>query len=142
MSRAELQGFAEARIRDAEVLLKAGRWQGAYYLSGYSVECGLKSCVLAYIERTGIIFKNKEFLQSLPKCWTHKLEELVELAGLKAKRDADAKANPILSSNWGTVNNWNEASRYQLKNQKDAEDIYTAIIHPSDGVLQWIRQNW
>ncbi len=31
-------------MRDAEVLLDAGQWSGAYYLAGYAVECGLKAC--------------------------------------------------------------------------------------------------
>lgn len=60
MNRIELQQLASDRILDAEALLAARRWSGAYYLGGYAVECGLKSCVLAYVERTGIIFQNRK----------------------------------------------------------------------------------
>jgi HEPN domain-containing protein len=137
-----LQQFAEERIRDAEILLKAGQWQGAYYLSGYAVELGLKSCVLAYIEKTGMIFKDRKYLQELPKCWTHSLEELLGLAGLKVKRDADAGANADLFASWGTVGLWTESSRYEQKTKDQAQAIYNAITHPEYGVLQWIRQNW
>jgi hypothetical protein len=45
MNRAELQQLAEARLADAQVLLEAGRLDGAYYLLGYVVECALKSCI-------------------------------------------------------------------------------------------------
>ena len=52
-------------------LLSAGRWSRAYYLAGYAVECGLKACVLAYVERTCVIFLDKKFSE---KCWTHDVE--------------------------------------------------------------------
>lgn len=35
--------FARARLRDAQVLLKARRFDGAFYLSGYAVELALKA---------------------------------------------------------------------------------------------------
>jgi len=53
VNRAELRQLAEDRILDAEHLLAAGRWSGAYYLAGYAVECGLKACIMARVESTG-----------------------------------------------------------------------------------------
>ena len=44
MNRSSLQNLANERIKDAEALLMAGRWSGAYYLAGYAVECALKAC--------------------------------------------------------------------------------------------------
>jgi hypothetical protein len=142
VSRAELQQFAAARIDDAKALLDAQRWQGAYYLSGYAVECGLKSCVLAHIETTGRIFKDKAYLQSLPKCWTHSLNELVQLAGLDGERKRDMSASPGLFTNWSIVLEWTENSRYEPKTQQDAEDIFKAITDPANGVLPWIQRHW
>ncbi len=63
MNRAELQQLSDERIEDARALLAAKRWPGAYYLAGYALECALKSCVLAYIDRTGIIFEDKKYAQ-------------------------------------------------------------------------------
>jgi HEPN domain-containing protein len=45
MDRAQLQQLAELRLRDADALLTAGRWDAAYYLLAYCVECALKACV-------------------------------------------------------------------------------------------------
>lgn len=45
MNRTQLQILAEERARDAEALLNAGRWSGAFYLAGYAIECGLKACI-------------------------------------------------------------------------------------------------
>jgi len=45
VDREQLQQLAELRLEDAEALIASGRWAAAYYLLGYSVECGLKACV-------------------------------------------------------------------------------------------------
>jgi len=49
MNRADWQKLASERVKDAKALLKTKRWAGAYYLAGYAVECGLKSCIIAYL---------------------------------------------------------------------------------------------
>jgi hypothetical protein len=45
VNRTQLQQLAEERVRDAEALLNAGQWSGAYYLAGYAVEFALKACI-------------------------------------------------------------------------------------------------
>jgi len=45
VNRADFQELAQIRLRDAEVLLENGRFDGAYYIAGYSVECALKACI-------------------------------------------------------------------------------------------------
>jgi hypothetical protein len=89
VNRAQLQQLAEERSLDAQVLLSGGRWSGAYYLAGYAVECALKACIAKLTGEHD--FPDKEFVN---KCYTHKIELLVVLAGLKAQRDADAAVNP------------------------------------------------
>src|SRR5689334_10545399 len=81
VNRAQLRQLAEDRILDAERLLAAGRWGGAYYLAGYAVECGLKACIMVYVEAIGAIFQDRKFSE---KCWTHDLEDLLNLANLKS----------------------------------------------------------
>jgi hypothetical protein len=41
-STKDLRAVARARVRDAQVLLQARRFDGAFYLSGYAVELALK----------------------------------------------------------------------------------------------------
>jgi hypothetical protein len=45
MNRLEFQALAVERLADADALLKAGRYAGAYYISGYAIECALKTCI-------------------------------------------------------------------------------------------------
>jgi len=40
-----LQALAEARVTDARTLLSAKRFDAAYYLAGYAVECALNACI-------------------------------------------------------------------------------------------------
>lgn len=139
MNRAEFQLLAEMRIKEAKVLLDAQCWEGAYYLAGYAVECGLKACILARVERDGMIFEDKKFSE---KCWTHRLDELLTLAGLDAARDAEAGANPNFESYWRLTEKWKEDARYRRVPQADAENQYRAISDPADGVMRWIRRHW
>jgi HEPN domain-containing protein len=44
MNRDDFQQLADVRIAEAAVLLAQGNYDGAYYLAGYAVECGLKAC--------------------------------------------------------------------------------------------------
>ena len=50
--------------------------------------------------------------------------------------------NVILKNNWGIVTKWNEKSRYQMKPQAEAEELYNAIADNANGVMQWIRVRW
>lgn len=139
MNRLELQQLAEDRILDAQALLAAQRWSGAFYLAGYAVECALKSCVLVRIANTGIIFQNKKFVE---QCWTHDLEVLVKAAELEEILGLAMAANSILLGHWNTVKDWNEMSRYQQKSQAEAERLFLAVADPTNGVLPWIRSRW
>jgi hypothetical protein len=73
MNRNDLQKLAKIRVKDAKVLLDNGRFEGAYYLLGYSVECALKACIAKQINRHE--FPDKELAQ---KVYTHKLSELLK----------------------------------------------------------------
>ena len=139
MNRAELQQLSFERIEDARCLLAASRWSGAYYLTGYALECALKSCVLAYVERTGIIFEDKKFAE---KCWTHDLETLVKQADLVTERGLAITANAQLGTNWLVAKDWSESTRYRLSTQQQSEKLFAAITDNSDGVLQWVKYHW
>jgi hypothetical protein len=139
LNRTKLRRLAEDRVLDAGALLKESRWSGAYYLAGYAVECGLKASVLAFVERTGVIFQDKKFLE---KCWTHDLETLVKTADLEATRGLDISANPNLAANWLIVKEWSEVARYQEWTEPPARKLYEAITETVNGVLPGVRIHW
>jgi hypothetical protein len=131
--------MAEDRLLDSKALLDATRWAAAYYLAGYAVECGLKACVLALVEKTGVIFDDPKYSE---KIRTHKLPELLKHADLEPQFGVARGSNPALDVNWGLVSGWSEESRYKPHSQQEAEQIYEAITNSPSGVMQWIRQHW
>ena len=132
MNRLELQLLSQERLFDAQSLIAASRWSGAYYLAGYSLEGALKSSVLLYIEQTGIIFEDKKFVE---KCWTHDLEILVKMADLEAKRGIAISANALLGTNWLIAKDWDESYRYRSSTQQQAQSLYNAVSDPTNEVL-------
>ena len=139
MNRSILRQLAEQRVKEAEVLLNASCWAGAYYLAGYALECALKSCILKYIEDTGAVFRDRKFLEG---CWTHKLEILLKTADLERPFGLARQVEPQLEVNWKVATAWTEESRYELKTERDARELYEAITDAAHGVLQWVRGYW
>ena len=142
MTRADWQQIAEERLLAADALLTAKLWASAYYLAGYAVESGLKSCILARLGASPEILFQEGGKQFSVDCWTHDIEKLIKRAGLERDRAADIAANANLRTNWGLVGKWDENSRYQMKTQIDAEELYNAITDSANGVMQWIRVRW
>jgi HEPN domain-containing protein len=137
VNRTQLQQLAEERVRDAEALLKAGQWSGAYYLAGYAVECGLKACIAKLTNQYD--FPDKE---KANQSYTHKIEVLVEAADLALQRNTDRAANPAFGRHWLVVKDWDEKARYQSWTESQARKLFTAVTDATHGVLQWIRGRW
>jgi hypothetical protein len=142
VNRPQLQHLAKMRLEDAAALLQASRWSAAYYLAGYAVECGLKSCVLRHLHDTGVIFADPDYLKDLSKCWTHDFKLLLKLAGLTVTHGTAVGANLSFAAYWTVVKDWSETSRYEERPEADARRLYEAITHNPDGVFVWIQRHW
>jgi hypothetical protein len=138
MNRTEFQEIAQVRIGEAEVLLAQQKYDGAYYLAGYAVECGLKACIAKLTNQYDFAPRPK-FIHDH---YSHEIEKLVKTAGLTAQRDADAATDPDLQANWGVVKDWTEETRYERKTQAQAQKLIAAITDAAHGVLPWIKQRW
>jgi HEPN domain-containing protein len=139
MNRTELQQLAELRIKEARILLDGGSYSGAYYLAGYAIECGLKACIAKQTKEFDFPDKPEE----VKKIYTHNLSQLLNLAKLKDKLEADMKSNKQLDTYWACIVDWGEEKRYELGlAEKEARDLYEAIAEPTNGVLQWLKKWW
>lgn len=99
--RSDFQRLAELRAEEAGVLVRGRKQQGAYYLSGYAVECALKACIAKQT-------KKNEFppdRRYVGKIYTHDLNELLKEAGLEQQLANDTQANPMLANNWNVGKN-------------------------------------
>lgn len=136
MNRTEFQQLAEVRIEEAGVLLAAGKWDGAYYLAGYAVECALKACVAK-------LTKAEEFPpRETRDYYTHDLNALIRAAKLTVEHAAEVAARPPFRDSWRLAVAWSEQARYDRKAKAAAEDLHRALTDPTDGVLQWVRRYW
>jgi hypothetical protein len=137
LTRANFQALSRMRRREARILLNGNLFAGAYYLTGYSVECALKACIARGTAR--YTFPDKQRTEGSD---THDLAKLLATAGLQTAFDVAAKARPALEQNWATVKDWKETSRYDATiDPKKARDLYGAVTG-RNGVLAWLRQNW
>jgi HEPN domain-containing protein len=137
-TKAEFQELSEQRLAEAKALLDLGKWDGAYYLAGYSVELALKACIIKTLLTTDE-FPDKEFSKN---CYTHAVEKLVGLAKLESARKVATDADPDLLANWTLARDWSEEKRYHRIDKKEAEELYTAIADAVHGVLPWIKTQW
>ncbi len=142
MDRKKLQRLALTRLKDAKALLGRKRWSGAYYLCGYSVECGLKACLLRHLGESSAVFGDLGYLKRLSECWKHDLAKLVNLAGLDTDFGSARALNPALEDFWSITKDWKETSRYAEMTETEAKRLFEAVSHRPDGVLPWIRLRW
>ncbi len=107
ISRADLIKIARGRLKDAQVLLDAGRYDGAIYLGGYVVEIALKQRICTTLKWSGFPQTNKEF-QGYQSFKTHDLDVLLSLSGVEAK----IRTNYVIE--WSAVIIWDPEIRYNL----------------------------
>src|SRR6266498_1972068 len=80
----ELRRIARGRLRDAEVLLAAGRYDGAIYLCGYAIETAPKVRICRTLKWPGYPSTRREF-EGFQSFRTHDLDILLHLSGIENK---------------------------------------------------------
>jgi HEPN domain-containing protein len=137
MDRKDLQELSRVRLREATALLKAGLFDGAYYLAGYAVECALKACIAKGTRRFEFPDKNR-----VNSSHSHKLPELIRLAGLSDALVERAGQDPSFRKNWDSIQAWSEQSRYQRNSHESAQTLLAAVGEKRHGVISWIKLQW
>jgi HEPN domain-containing protein len=137
VDRKDLQELSKVRMKEATALLKLGFFDGAYYLAGYSVECALKACIAKGTRRYE--FPDKTRVDS---SYSHKLGNLIKVAGLDAARLEQAARDPEFLTNWDVVQSWSEESRYRRHRAEAAQELLRAVGDRRHGVISWIKLQW
>jgi HEPN domain-containing protein len=117
ISVGELRKVARARLRDAKILCKARRYDGATYRVGYAVEIALKARISKSLGWKEFPETTKEF-EGLLTFNTHKLPMLLRLSG----REETVKQKVFVE--WSAVASWDPETRYRAvgrSSQKEAE---------------------
>jgi hypothetical protein len=138
VNRVDLQTISHIRLNEGQGLYDAGLYCGAYYLTGYAIECALKSAICKQVNQHDFPAK-KLAVDS----FTHDLIKLLDISGLKTAFESAVQANPALELNWSIVKDWTEQSRYRHDiSQAMANDLIEASITQPDGVHPWLTTQW
>jgi HEPN domain-containing protein len=138
MNRADLHSLVDLRVADANALLGTARYAAAYYMIGYAVECALKACIAKQIKEHD--FPDRKLILD---SYTHNLEQLLAITGLKAQFEARMEADKAFEVNWSIVKDWSENSRYDATiSEVKARDLMLAITDQAHGVLTWLKTQW
>lgn len=158
---AQIKELSQARLEEAQILCNAGKYDGAFYLAGYSVELMLKAKICQHLDIDDLFSENVE-IETIPKklinevnksIKTHDLNILFIYSGL-VKKFQLAKANePKLMQTYGYLmsipmsNNqriqWSEQARYlPIGSQKAVEvKAFIQLLNDENGLLKWIENN-
>ena len=125
ISAADLKSVSRGRLKDAQVLQKAGRFDGAIYMCGYAVEIALKARACRTLKWAGFPETNAEFA-ALQSFKTHNLEVLLRLSG------TERKIRSKFLAEWSIVLGWNPETRYRkmgTATKQDALDMIAAVTN-------------
>ncbi len=123
MTYDELVELALERLHEAQALLNAGHWSGAYYLCGYSVEFLLKAHIARQFRAFDIPDKNV-----VNSVWTHKLDKLLESVAGELEYGAGLERRIALSKD-----------RREREREREARSLIEALSDPGNGVFAWIQ---
>jgi HEPN domain-containing protein len=137
VNRKHFQLLAAERIKDSQVLFENRRFDAAYYLAGYAVECALKACIAKQTKKYDFP-KDRKYLEDV---YTHDFMKLLNSAGLMLKLREEFRLNETLEKKWDVVKDWKEGSRYETHGRDKARDMIEAAGSP-DGILECLKEYW
>ena len=117
---ADLRKIIRARLRDAEALHRARRYEAGVYLCGYAVELGLKARACRSLKWRDFPSQRGEF-KGIESFRTHDLEALLRLSGVEDRVRTQA------GTEWLTVRDWSPALRYQVPGTVTANESLQII---------------
>lgn len=103
MQKTDIKKIAISKLKDAEVLFKNKRYDGAVYICGYAIELSLKHQICKRLKWIQYPPTNREDYKSFK---THKLDILASLCG----KEDTIKKNHFNA--WNTVIKWDPEARY------------------------------
>lgn len=139
LRRNDFRRLARARAVDAQTLFTAGRYAGAYYLAGYSIECAIKACIANQTRRYEFPDKARQV-----EAFQHKLNKLVKaVPRIDTALQADWASDAQFAARWNIVAGWDVDSRYDLTiTRRKAAAMLDAVTISPGGVLEWFQHHW
>ena len=132
----EITDLADKRLKEAELLHVNGMDEGAFYLAGYTVELMLKAQICRNLDIDN--FYVKPIKTGKQAFFTHELDQLLTLSGLRTILDSEALTNIPLNKAWQNICTWSEERRYvsAISHQETSKLLSSIKLF-----LTWFLQN-
>ena len=102
------------------------------------MECALKACVAKQIKEHD--FPDRQLVLD---SYTHNLEQLLRISGVKPQFDSRMKGDRSFEVNWTTIKDRTEAARYDNNVPEiKVRDLLNAVTDATTGVLTWLKTVW
>jgi hypothetical protein len=135
----EIVELAEKKIIAADILLKNGFADDAYYIGGYSFELLLKARICKVLGVSDFFETRNEFLR--PESWkmfkVHDYKTLLVFAGLYNQLKTLEETDPVFKSDWRAIVPWDENARYL--NSKTDTDVME-FLESLKNMIVWLKQ--
>ena len=147
MTREDYRQLSDLHVQHGKALLEGGFYSGAWYISGYAVECGIKACIAKLFRLTA----DDDFPEPMSgnpgggtiNLRSHNFKFLVQAAGLKLVWDREMNGSRRFRDNWDIVNRWSPEGRYATDRvQSEVVEFYSAIVDPNHGAMECIKRHW
>ena len=131
-------------------LCNNGKYVGAFYLAGYSIELMLKARICEVFGVPGLFDPSDTTMQSegiselKRMVKTHNLRLLLTVGGLRVKFQADATTNEnLFLAKSLLIEKWSEQCRYERQGYVTPTEVIDSItlLTATNGLLQWINNN-
>lgn len=148
--------MAWSRFEEARILSDNQKYDGAFYLLGYSIELMLKAKICEHLAVPNLFDEScniRGMAEVRKAVKTHDIATLFILSGLRSKFD-DAqgnnqvlmKTNALLFDGSGKCV-WSEQKRYQLSDASTKDDLTVLVLSlillldREEGLLKWIEKS-
>jgi hypothetical protein len=133
----EITDLADKRLQEAELLHANGMEEGAFYLAGYVIELMLKARICKNLDIEN--FYIRPIKTGKQAFFTHDLEQLLTLSGLRTIFDQEISTNTVLANSWLVICTWDEERRYvSVVTHRNI----TTFLSSVKIFLAWFQQNW
>jgi hypothetical protein len=145
----EIKNIALERLQEAAILCDNEKYDGAFYLAGYSVELMLKAKICERFDVDNLFDETSKDISKVRNAVKiHDISLLLVFSGLRNKLEKDKSTNDVLES---TINKlfdaqkclWSELNRYQTIGSQNPDDVkeLISLLLDKDGLIQWIQNN-
>jgi hypothetical protein len=148
----QIKNLAYERLEEAVILCNNGKFNGAFYLAGYSIELMLKAKVCEHLDVDNLFDEQCDIygISEVRKAMkTHDVGVLLVFSGLRAKLEIAKSTNLLLTKMYSLLFAssgrclWNEQVRYQPSGTYNSDDVqmFIGLLQHDEGLLKWIEKS-